>query len=293
MPFAYVNGTILHYESTGTGTPLIFIHPPLLTSQAFAYQKEQLSGHFRVITFDIRGHGASNPSQRTFTYALIVEDICRLMDYLGIEKAYLCGYSTGGSVVLEGLLANPQRFLGGIVVSGMSELTDVYNKGRVWLASRMAGSELLLKLLQRAVIYGNADKETTYRQQLESAKHDAPDNVKAYLEQSLTYSCTRRLARIEHPVLLIYGQKDHGFHRYANMLHEKLPHSSLYFLKDAKHQIPFRSAPKMNDLIRLWVESLEDVATERVQLDRTIARKLNPAMYGEAAHEQDVQDAQD
>jgi hypothetical protein len=84
---------------------------------------------------------------------------------------------------------------------------------------------------------------------------------------------------------LIYGQKNHSFHRYANLLHAELPHSSLYFIKDAKHQIPTKNSSRMNDLIRLWVESLEDVQTQRVLLDLAIAKKLNPVMYGEEVQE--------
>ena len=83
---------------------------------------------------------------------------------------------------------------------------------------------------------------------------------------------------------MIYGQKDHSFHRYANLLHAELPHSSLYFIKDAKHQIPTKNPSRMNDLIRLWVESLEDMQTQRVLLDLAIAKKLNPDMYGEDVH---------
>ncbi|MDQ0901666.1 MULTISPECIES: alpha/beta fold hydrolase [unclassified Paenibacillus] len=287
MPFAHVNGTKLNYEITGTGTPIVFFHPPLLTSQNFAYQREQLSGQFQVITFDFRGHGASKSSERPFSYALIVEDLRQLLDYLGIEKVFLCGYSTGGALVLEALLTYPKRFLGGIVVSGMSELTDIYNKSRLWLASWMAGSGPLMKLLKKAITFGNADNENTYHSLYESSLSDAANDVKSYYEQSLTYTCTRRLRSIQHPILLIYGQKDHTFHRYANLLHAELPHSSLYFIKDAKHQIPTKNPSRMNDLIRLWVDSLEDIQTQRVLLDLAIAKKLNPDMYGE-----DIQESQ-
>ncbi|NOU70537.1 alpha/beta fold hydrolase [Paenibacillus sp. LMG 31458] len=281
MPLAHVNGTQLNVEITGTGTPIVFIHPPLLTLQTFAYQREQLSDHFQVITFDIRGHGASKSSERTFSYALIVEDIRQLLDYLGIEKAFLCGYSTGGALVLEALLTYPKRFFGGIMVSGMSELTDPYNKSRVWLAARMAGSGLFMNLLKKAITFGNADNASTYHALYQSSVSDDAKNVKPYYEQALTYTCTRRLRGIQHPILLIYGQKDRTFHRYANILHEELPHSSLYFIKDAKHQIPIKNPSKMNDLIRLWVDSLEDIQTQRIQLDLAIAKKLNPDMYGE------------
>ncbi|MGO4270667.1 alpha/beta fold hydrolase [Paenibacillus sp. TAF58] len=280
MPLALMNGTKLYYEITGTGTPIVFIHPPLLTAQTFVYQREQLSDYFQVITFDIRGHGASKSSECTFSYALIVEDIRQLLDYLGIEKVFLCGYSTGGSLVLEALLTYPQRFLGGIVVSGMSELTDPYNKGRIWLAVQMAGSGLFMNLLKKAISFGNTDNAAAYRELYQSSVSDDAKIVKPYFEQSLTYNCTRRLRGIHHPILLIYGQKDRAFRRYANILHEELPHSSLYFIKDAKHQIPLKNPAKMNDLIRLWVDSLDDNQTQRVLLDLAIAKKMNPDMYG-------------
>jgi pimeloyl-ACP methyl ester carboxylesterase len=281
LPFAHLKGTILNYEISGTGTPIVFIHPPLLTSEVFFYQKKQLSQHFQVITFDIRGHGASQASERPLSIELMARDVRMLLDEIGIEQAYLCGYSTGGMILLEALLAYPERFLGGIVVSGMSEMTDVYNKIRVWMACNMTGPNLLMNLLKKAITNGNADNTATYQQLYESSLKDTSDDVCMYFKQALNYTCTHRLRNIKHPILLMYGTKDRSFHRYANLLHQGLPHSSLYFLKDAKHQIPIKSAAKMNDLIRLWVESLEDQHTDRGLLDLSIAQKMNPAMYGE------------
>jgi pimeloyl-ACP methyl ester carboxylesterase len=101
MPKANVNGTILHYHVHGRGTPIVFIHPPLLNRAVFRYQEVQLTDPFQVITFDIRGHGFSPPSETPLTYTLIAEDIKALLDHLNIRQAYLCGYSTGGGIALE------------------------------------------------------------------------------------------------------------------------------------------------------------------------------------------------
>jgi pimeloyl-ACP methyl ester carboxylesterase len=68
MPFAKINGTTLHYQVKGEGLPIIFIHPPLLTKANFNYQVAQLSGIYKVITFDIRGHGHSAASLDPLTY---------------------------------------------------------------------------------------------------------------------------------------------------------------------------------------------------------------------------------
>lgn len=112
MPMINMNSASLYYTVKGSGTPIVFIHPPVLTSVNFKYQLEELSKNFQIITFDIRGHGKSPYSPEPITYPLIIEDIIRLLDHLNINKAFLCGYSTGGSIVLEFLLTFPERALG-------------------------------------------------------------------------------------------------------------------------------------------------------------------------------------
>jgi pimeloyl-ACP methyl ester carboxylesterase len=119
MPVTDIHGVQMYYETAGQGTPIIFIHPPVLSSISFAHQLDGLSSHFQTIRFDIRGHGRSHSSPKPLTYSLIVDDMKRLLDFLNIEKAYLCGYSTGGSVVLEFLLTYPEKAFGGIVIGGM------------------------------------------------------------------------------------------------------------------------------------------------------------------------------
>lgn len=124
----------MYYETRGEGIPIVFIHPPLLTGINFMYQLEHLSKKYKIITFDIRGHGQSGYSSRVIDYSLIVEDITLLLNELKIKKAFLCGYSTGGSIVLEFLQMHSERAFGGIVISGMSEVNDYYLKLRILIA---------------------------------------------------------------------------------------------------------------------------------------------------------------
>ena len=128
MPTLDVDGISLYYTVNGKGIPIVFIHPPVLTCVNFKYQVEELSKEFQVITFDIRGHGRSQYSDQPVTYPLIVEDIKRLLDHLKIKKAFICGYSIGGSVALEYLLNSADMSLGGIIISGMSEVREKYLK---------------------------------------------------------------------------------------------------------------------------------------------------------------------
>lgn len=253
MPESVINGCKMYYIDRGKGTPILFIHPPVLTSKNFKYQIQQLSAHFRTVAFDIRGHGHSQPSEEGITYPLIVEDIKKLMDKLKIEKACLCGYSTGGSIVLEFLLTYPDRALGGVVIGGMSEVSDSKLRNRIVLASLIsrvgAVGTLALTISWRQA----RTKLLLMRQLYNDAKKGNSKNARQYYQYSLGYNCTAQLKHIPHPVLLVYGEKDKQFYRYAQLLHQQLPNNELVFIQEMSHQIPTKAARTLNRLIRQFL----------------------------------------
>ncbi|MBS4211308.1 MULTISPECIES: alpha/beta fold hydrolase [Neobacillus] len=252
MPIFEKEGIRLYYNVKGEGVPIVFIHPPLLTSANFKYQMDDLSKHYKVICFDIRGHGQSSYSEQPLTYRLIADDIRNLLDHLRISKAYLCGYSTGGSIVLEFLLTTPDRALCGIIVSGMSEVFDWYNEKRIVMA-RMLAKTGAKRLLALGISWGNSDSKETFKTMYHESLFGDTRNIAQYYNYSLEYNCTNQLHTIHHPILLIYGEKDKAFHKYAKILNEKLPHNELKFIKE-KHQIPTKSASEFNQLIRGFIQ---------------------------------------
>ncbi|MFP7296594.1 alpha/beta fold hydrolase [Neobacillus niacini] len=257
MPYLDEKGVSLYYQVKGNGMPIVFIHPPLLTSENFTYQMEGLSQNFKVITFDIRGHGRSQYSNQPITYEFIVEDIKRLLDHLSIEKAFLCGYSTGASIALEFMLTNSELALGSIIVSGMSEASDFYLRNRISLAVKLAIPRTF-SFLAYAITWGNSDsKDTFYKLYNESVKGDVR-NIQQYYQYSLNYNCTSQLQNIELPILLVYGKKDKSFYRYANLLSTQLPRNEVKFLSKEKHQIPTKAAGKLNKLIQDFVQSCNE-----------------------------------
>ncbi|MEK3883611.1 alpha/beta hydrolase [Paenibacillus sp. PL2-23] len=282
MPFATVNGIKLYYKDRGSGLPIVCIHPPLLTSANFNYQSEQLSDAFRVITFDIRGHGASDQSEAPITYALIAEDIRQLLDHLGIDKAILCGYSTGGTVALEAMLAYPDRFLGGILLSAMSEASDLVLRTRIRIAIGLSAWKPAIRLLMLAITWGNSDSSQTFRQMIKRTRLGSPRSIHQYYRCSLSYNCTDRLARITSPVLLLYGEKDWGFKRYRLKLMNSLRHASLVLLNQKKHQLPTKAASEIHAAIREWVDlsGLEQPRREPGRKEDLQQAELPGAMTG-------------
>jgi pimeloyl-ACP methyl ester carboxylesterase len=278
MPIAHVNGTALHYHVKGTGLPVVFIHPPLINSAIFRYQQVQLSDEYKVITFDVRGHGFSAHSEIPVTYPLIVEDIAALLDELEIPQAVLCGYSAGGSIVLEALLEAPHRFVGGIVASGMSEVNDLWLKSKIKLGELMS-APLAIRLLNLGISFGNADMGLTFRNLHNEARHGNIDNIRQYMGCSLRYNCTDRLHYIRQPMLLMAGEHDMRFRIYAKTILNQVPHADTAVVKDAGHYLFTKNYAETHAHLRRWLDRFDLPTRKRNYV------KEDSVIQGEAAGE--------
>lgn len=260
-----VDGISLYFNVKGQGIPIVFIHPPVLTCVNFKYQIEELSQEFQVITFDIRGHGRSQYSRQPVTYPLIVEDIKHLLDHLKLKKAFICGYSTGGSIVLEYLLNSADWALGGIVIGGMSEVRDKYLKKKISLGMSLA-SKRAVSVLALSISWSNSNTQELFNKMFNEARKGDARNIEQYYRYSLHYNCTHQLEKINLPILLVYGKKDKPFYYYAKLLHEKLPYKELKFIDHVKHQIPTKAANDLNEMIKHFIYTHNEMNTDETYL---------------------------
>ena len=117
------DGVKIHYETFGEGHPIILVHGitgDLKVTWVDTGWVEALRPLRRVVALDCRGHGQSDKPHDAEAYAgdKMSQDILNLMNYLGIEKADLFGYSMGAFISLDLLAHHGERFtsviLGGI-----------------------------------------------------------------------------------------------------------------------------------------------------------------------------------
>jgi len=116
----------IHYRSIGDPElPIVVcIHGVTLDQDAFAAQVPALSAAgYRVITWDLRGHGDSRPMTGRFTFDATVRDLAALMDHLAVNRAVLLGQSFGGLVAQEFNRQRPER-TSALVLVGSPRLGD-------------------------------------------------------------------------------------------------------------------------------------------------------------------------
>lgn len=106
-----VDGCSLSYRLTGPSDApvLVLTHGATLDQDSWLPQAQALCDRYRVLLWDLRGHGASQPLVGKFTMARGAADLIALLDHLGIARAALAGLSMGSYVSQRLLYAHPER----------------------------------------------------------------------------------------------------------------------------------------------------------------------------------------
>jgi len=109
-------GVRLHYTDEGAGTPVVLVHGFAVNERLnwrLPGVTPMLTARLRVISVDVRGHGRSGKPHDVGQYGMhLVHDVVRLLDHLGIGRAYVVGYSLGGFIALKLATVSPERLLG-------------------------------------------------------------------------------------------------------------------------------------------------------------------------------------
>ena len=99
---------ILQASETGSGPAVILLHGLFGAAKNLGALVRGLSRSFRVVSLDLRNHGAS-PHDAAMDYQTQASDVAGTMARLGIGHAALVGHSMGGKVAMRLALDQPQR----------------------------------------------------------------------------------------------------------------------------------------------------------------------------------------
>ena len=124
MPMIHVNGVDLHYIDQGRGDPLVLVHNVMSNTDGFEFNLPALTPHYRVIAFDLRGHGGTThidseaEAHNFYTFDNTAEDLYQLLQTLGIKRCFLFGQAYWGvSTALTFFLHHPEMVRGIVTAS--------------------------------------------------------------------------------------------------------------------------------------------------------------------------------
>jgi pimeloyl-ACP methyl ester carboxylesterase len=110
----------LYVTEAGDGVPVILLHGLTATNRYVVMGSKSLerSGH-RVIAYDARGHGRSDPAPdpEAYRYEDLRDDLVGIMDERGLERAVLAGASMGAHTILRLALDAPERAAALVIIT--------------------------------------------------------------------------------------------------------------------------------------------------------------------------------
>jgi pimeloyl-ACP methyl ester carboxylesterase len=96
-------------EEAGEGTPIVLLHGLTATRRYVVMGSKNLErGGHRVVMYDARGHGRSEPGDR-YGYGELADDLLAVLDDRGIDRAVLAGASMGAHTIVRFALQRPER----------------------------------------------------------------------------------------------------------------------------------------------------------------------------------------
>ena len=106
---ANVNGVSIYYETYGHGAPVLLLHGASGFLETMHYFITALAPDHTVIAVDSRAQGRSTDSAAPLSYALMGDDMIKLLDKLGIAQVDVIGWSDGGIIGLDMAMKHPTR----------------------------------------------------------------------------------------------------------------------------------------------------------------------------------------
>ena len=229
------DGTTLHVEIFGSDEPptVVLVHGLTCTLHFWRYQLQELAHGHRVVAFDLRGHGASDPAaEADYSTSALAADLDAVLEACvpAGERVLIAGHSMGAMSIVAWAGAHPdkvrQRLAGAVLVNtGVERLIDearilitaaALSTVKRWIGRRVLGISLHgprrpTAVFQRIVRYVALGRRATPAQVAfcERLFLDCPADVRAAFGATLSdLDLGSALQALTVPTVVIAGEQD-------------------------------------------------------------------------------------
>ena len=259
------NQAISYIDEGSVNNPtIILIHGFPLNKSMWNKQIGELKKNYRVIAYDICGHGNSDAGDDDFSIELFVNDLISLMDDLKIDKVILCGFSMGGYIALNAIENYPERFSALILCdTNCTEDKPEAKEKRIKTIESIRengleqyADESLKKLFAPLSISNQLEEITIVREMiLNTSTESIYKALHALAERKETCS---KLHTIEVPVLILVGKEDEITPpKVASSMHEKIKGSTIDIIDQAGHLSNMENPNEFNNRLAGFLLSIK------------------------------------
>jgi 3-oxoadipate enol-lactonase len=236
--------TALHWESTGSGDPVLMIMGLGLSGGAWWRSVPVLSRSLRVITYDNRGVGRSRARFYSYTTEAMADDALSVLDAAGVKRAHVYGFSLGGMVAQQLAVRYPARVRSLVLGATHPGGPRAVRPDAEVIAFFRRRASMTAKDAARASVpfnYGprcrREHKDRIAEDIQRRLAHPFPEQAyRAQMVAASLHNCYRRLKRVEAHTLVVHGRQDRVVPvANAEILAERIPQAELRILAGAGH----------------------------------------------------------
>ena len=273
MPHLNTNGIVTYFEDSAlagaSGPPVVLIHGHSVDLRLWDEQVPALTATgYRVIRYDVRGHGRSMAPPTGYTWENYAADLRDLLDRLNVEgpatespglgAAHVVGLSMGGGIALQFALDFPARVLSlTLVDSALPGFTYSEEFSReieaLVAAVRAEGPRVAFERLwlTHPLFDGLRRFPDRFQRVREMVlAYPAADYREGALPTGYVPAVVDRLHEIGAPTLVLVGEMDiPDFRLVADVLAENLPHARKALLPDCGHVPPLEQPDTFNEAL--------------------------------------------
>lgn len=267
MPKVDVNGVELHYEEYGEGDEtIVFSHGYLMSHKMFAAQIDALKDRYRIIAYDHRGHGGSEPYTDDFDMYDLVDDGAALIDKLVGGPVHFMGMSTGGFVAMRLMIRRPELLKSVVLIDTSADAESVEGLKQYklmlavvrWLGVRFVYGKAVKILMGERFRKNPARQEEyqTWRRYILGLNSRAISQFgHAIFNRDSVHD---QLSKIDIPTLVIVGEEDIATPpEKAKRIAAALPNSQLVTIPNAGHTSPVEEPSAVTDAINDFMSRVD------------------------------------
>lgn len=245
------DGVDLYYEDHGSGPAVLLTHGYGATSQMWQGQVEAFKDRYRIIAWDMRGHGQSDypDDQSLYSAEHVVADMAALLDQCGEKTAVIGGLSLGGYATLAFHLRHPDRCKALMLFDTgpgfkKDDARDAWNKRAMERADK-------LDRLGLAAQSDSAEAQLAQHRDATGLAHAA----RGMLTQSDS-SVIQSLPEIAVPVLVLVGEEDQPFIAATDYMAAKIPNSTKAMVPKAGHAANIHNPADFNRAVEEFLSKI-------------------------------------
>ena len=261
MPFADLNGNQVYYEVTGDGPEtLVFSHGAFLDHTMWTPVVEALSGEYRCVTWDERGHGMTE-CNGPFDYYDLAKDALGLLELAGADSAVFVGMSQGGWLSQRAALTAPDKVRGLVLVgTSLPLMSDEETAGFTQLSQGWLGMGPVGPIADAidGIQFAGTDYDgSRYRHQWQGKAPSAWSEVWTTILQKRD-DIVEKAQTITCPVAVVHGSIDAAFSLdSAQAMAAAFPNTrGVTVIEGGPHAIALTHPAEVADALRAFLKSL-------------------------------------